>query len=168
MRTAVVVGNPKPASRTLVAALAVADAIEAAWGSSDRLVVDVATLGGSVLEWNSPEVERLNRAVAASDLIIAASPTYKGTYTGLLKVFLDRYGNNGLGDTVAIPVMTGAAETHALACELHLRPLLIELVPTRGLFLAESTFADLTTAISPWASVALPRRRALGGSASSA
>jgi len=36
----------------------------------------------------------------------------KASYTGMLKAFFDRYGNNGLAGVTAVPVMTGAwAET---------------------------------------------------------
>ena len=161
MRIAVVIGNPKPGSRTLSAALAVAEATQAALGISERLVIDLTTYGGALLDWSSTEVTELNAAVAGSQLIVIASPTY----TGLLKVFLDRYGNNGLAGTVAVPLMTGAAPIHTLAPELHLRPLLSELgasVPTRSIYLLESTFDDLPTAITSWAEIALPQlKRAL-------
>ena len=83
--------------------------------------------------------------MAASDVVIVASPTYKATYTGLLKVFLDRFPHQGLGGVTAIPLMLGAADTHALAVEHGLRPLLVELgasVPTRGLFVLDSEHAD--------------------------
>jgi FMN reductase len=65
------------------------------------------------------------------------------TYTGLLKSFFDRYTTNALNGAVAVPVMTGAASIHALAVEVHLRPLLIELgasTPTRGLYVTEPQF----------------------------
>jgi len=139
--------------------VAVADALSSVTGEAERLVVDLATLGASLLDWEAAEVSELNAAVAASDLVIVASPTYKATYTGLLKLFLDRYGNNGLAGTVAVPVMTGAAPIHALAPEVSLRPLLVELgasVPTRGLFVLESSFDDLPAAVGPWAEVASP------------
>lgn len=159
MSVAVVVGNPKPQSRTLNAALALADALVPVTGDVERLVVDLGVLGPSLLDWASTEVADLNAAVAASSLVIVASPTYKATYTGLLKVFLDRYGHNGLAGTVAVPLMTGAAPVHALAPEVHLKPLLAELgasVPTRGLYLVESSFDDLPAAVAPWVDEALP------------
>ncbi|MBO0691382.1 MAG: NAD(P)H-dependent oxidoreductase [Acidimicrobiaceae bacterium] len=160
MSVAVVVGNPRPESRTLRAAVAVADALKPVTGDEGRLVVDLATLGGALLDWEAAEVSELNAAVAGSDLVIVASPTYKATFTGVLKLFLDRYGNNGLAGTVAVPVMTGASPIHALAPEVSLRPLLVELgasVPTRGLFVLESSFDDLPTAVGPWAEVASPQ-----------
>ena len=56
MRIAVVIGNPKPGSRTLSAALAVADDTQAALGISERLVLDLATYGGALLDRSSTEV----------------------------------------------------------------------------------------------------------------
>jgi len=97
--------------------------------------------------------------VAASDLVIVASPTYKATFTGLLKNFLDRYDNNALAASVAVPVMTGAAPIHAPAPEVFLRPLLIELgasVPSRGLFVTEDKFDELDEVIADWARRARP------------
>ena len=166
MRTAVVVGNPKAGSRTLRVAQAVADALaerladsSVAGDGSDRLVVDLATIAPELFDPDSAKVKQLLEAVAGSDLIVVASPTFKATYTGLLKSFFDRYGSNALGAAVAVPLMTGAAPIHALAPEVHLRPLLVELgasTPTRGLYVTESQFDDLDTVIGAWADTAVP------------
>ena len=166
MSIAVVVGNPKAGSRTLRVAQAVADILvdrlddiyELGY-NTERFVVDLADVAGALFDYPSQKIDDLLETVAASDLLIAASPTYKATYTGLLKVFFDRYGNNALAGTVAVPVMTGAAPIHALAPELHLRPLLVELgatTPTRGLYVTESQFDDLDGVIGAWADVAAP------------
>jgi FMN reductase len=167
MSTAVVVGNPKAGSRTLRVALATADALADRLGdSSDRVVIDLAEVATHLFDPGAHRVDELLAAVATSDLVIVASPTYKGTYTGLLKAFFDRYGNNALAGTVAVSVMTGAALVHALAPEVHLRPLLVELgasTPTRGLYVVEQQFDDLDAAIGPWADTASPLlARALG------
>jgi FMN reductase len=160
MSIAVVVGNPKAGSRTLRVASAVADVLDDRLGApSDRLVVDLAEVAGELFDFDSPTVNDLLASVAASNLLIVASPTYKATYTGLLKSFFDRYGNNGLGSVVAIAVMTGAAPIHALAPELHLRPLLVELgatTPTRSLYVTEAQFDDLGGVIGAWADAAAP------------
>src|SRR6476646_9070315 len=94
-RTAVVVGNPKAGSRTFGAAVAVADAIDAeVGGEHERVVIDIATIGPGLLGWGDPAVTAATKAVAASELLVVASPTFKATYTGLLKLFLDQYGND--------------------------------------------------------------------------
>ncbi len=154
-RTAVVVGNPKPGSRTLAAAVHVARELD---GGEPGLVVDLATLGPSLLDWQDPGVAELVAGVGAADLVVVASPTYKGTYTGLLKLFLDRFATDGLRG-VAVPLMLGAGPAHALAPELSLRPVLTEIgasVPTRALYLLDSSYDD-PAAYLPWLEVARPQ-----------
>jgi FMN reductase len=157
---AVVTGNPKPASRTHSVALAVAGAVAAALKEpADRVVIDLADHAPRLFDWSDPELTRLNSEVAAADVAIFASPTYKASYTGLLKAFLDRYGNNGLAGVTAVPVMTGGWPGHLLAVEVHLRPVLIELgasVPSRGLYVTEPELADVDKAVARWAEAAIP------------
>jgi FMN reductase len=60
--------------------------------------------------------------------------------------------------------MVAAAPVHALAVEVHLRPLLVELgatVATRGLCVLESQPDDLDAVVRPWAATAAPALRAL-------
>jgi FMN reductase len=181
MRIAVVTGNPKPASRTHGVALALADVlaaelappatpvthapVPAASAAPAHLVVDLAEHAQSLFDWSDAELSRLTAEVAAADVAIFASPTYKAAYTGMLKAFLDRYGNNGLAGVVAVPVMTGGWPGHLLAVEVHLRPVLVELgatVPARGLYVTEPEFGNLDAAIAKWAESAVPLiRRAL-------
>ena len=156
----VLVGNPKPRSRTLSVALAVAKSLRASLGGDlEPQVIDLAELAPALFDQGSTRVAEALGVVAASDVVVVASPTYKATYTGLLKSFLDRYDNNALGATTCVPVMTGAAPIHALAIEVHLRPLLVELgasVPTRGLYVTEDRFDDLDAAVGSWAELARP------------
>lgn len=154
-RTAVVVGNPKPGSRTLAAAVHVARELD---GGEPGLVVDLATLGPALLDWQDPGVAELVAGVGAADLVVVASPTYKGTYTGLLKLFLDRFATDGLRG-VAVPLMLGAGPAHALAPELSLRPVLTEIgasVPTRALYLLDTSYDD-PAAYLPWLETARPQ-----------
>jgi FMN reductase len=152
---AVVVGNPKPQSRTLAAATHLARELA---GEPD-LVVDLADLGPALLDWADPEVTDLVKQVGAADLVVVASPTYKGTYTGLLKLFLDRFaGGTGLSG-LAVPLMLGGSPAHSLAPELTLRPVLTEIgatVPGRGLFVVDAqhddpaAYADWLAATGPF------------------
>ena len=113
IRTAVVVGNPRPASRTLAAATYVAQELTS---TEPDLVVDLATLGAALVDWADPTVDELVTDVAGADLVVVACPTYKATYTGLLKLFLDRFAAGQLRG-VAVPLMLGAGPGHALAPE---------------------------------------------------
>jgi FMN reductase len=165
--TVVVVGNPKPArrshggaqrptvSRTLAAAIFVPRELT---GSEPDLVVDLATVGPALLDWSSEQVADLVTRVGDADLVVVATPTYKGTYTGLLKVFLDRFaGGTGLRG-LAIPLMLGGSTAHALAPELTLRPVLTEIgatVPGRGLFVVDSDHDD-PAAYSSWLEATRP------------
>ena len=169
MRMAVVTGNPKPASRTHGVALAVAAALSAALAYPDAAagptaprahpVVDLSEHAPGLFDPSDAELSRLTAEVAAADIAIFASPTYKASYTGMLKAFLDRYGSNGLAGTVAVPVMTGGWAGHYLAVEVHLRPVLVELgasVPARGLYVTEPELGEVDAAIARWAVTAAP------------
>ena len=172
MRIAVVTGNPKPASRTHGVALAVAGALgdaligADALASGPHLVIDLSEHAASLFDPAAAELSRLTAEVAAADIAVFASPTYKASYTGMLKAFLDRYGSNGLAGTIAVPVMTGGWAGHTLAVEVHLRPVLVELgatVPARGLYVTEPELPELDAVVARWAATAIPLIRGAAG-----
>ncbi|QTG82779.1 NADPH-dependent FMN reductase [Arthrobacter crystallopoietes] len=143
MTVTVVAGNPKPDSRTLAAARLLAEQIT---GAPVDNAVDVITLGPGLLGWGDDAVAAAVKTVQSSDLVIFASPTFKATYTGVLKLFLDQFATgDGLKGVVAVPLMLGAGPAHALAPELLLKPVLVELgatVPVQGLYLDEKSWDD--------------------------
>ena len=158
----VVVGNPKPGSRTRTVAETVAAVAAEAAGlaGADRHTLDLAELGPELFDWSSERVRQAVDAVRHCTLAVVASPTYKASYTGLLKSFLDWFATTDLADVVVVPVMVGAAPQHALAIEVHLRPVLVELgatLPTRGLYVMESQLADLDAIVAAWVEEAGPR-----------
>ena len=161
----VVVGNPKPRSRTLDVATAVADAAAGAAGlaGATRVTVDLADLGPSLFDWSSTRVREAVDALRACSVAVVASPTYKASYTGLLKSFLDWFSTTDLNGVVVVPLMVGAGLQHALAVEVHLRPVLVELgatLPTRGLYVTEGRFGELDVVLAAWLTEAAPRLRA--------
>ena len=150
MTVAVVVGNPKPRSRTYHAAHLVAEQLA---GRPADLSIDLTELGPALLDWADPEIAALVSAVQGAALVVVASPTYKGSYTGLLKLFLDRFGAASMTGT-AVPVMLGGHWKHALAPELLLKPVLVEIgatCPTAGLFLLDSEL-DTSDTLDTWLS----------------
>lgn len=153
MGIAVVVGNPKPQSRTLEAAVHVATELG---GAAPTVVVDVIGLGPGLLGWGDPAVAEALAAVQRSEAVVVASPTYKATYTGLLKLFLDQIPADGLAGIIGFPLMLGGGPGHLLAPELLLKPVLVELgaiCPVRGLYLLDRAFTD-PAVLDPWLSVA--------------
>ena len=140
--TAVVVGNPKLGSRTRQAGELVMQRLT---GAPPDAVIEVAELGPALLGWGDPAVDAAKQVVREAGLVVFASPTYKATYTGLLKLFLDQFGAGELHGTIAIPLMLGAGPQHALAGEHTLKPVLSEIgcsCPTPALYLLESSWAD--------------------------
>jgi FMN reductase len=146
MITTVVAGNPKPTSHTLEAATLVASRIT---GAEPDNVVDVITLGAGILGWGDDGVAAAVKTVAESDLVIVASPTFKATYTGVLKLFLDQFATGeGMAGVVAVPLMLGAGPAHSMAPEVFLKPVLVELgatVPVQGLYLNDKAYVEETS-----------------------
>jgi FMN reductase len=156
MSTAIVVGNPKAKSRTFQAAQIV---VERLTGASPDLSLDLVEFGPALLDWSDARVEEAINAVRAVDLVVVASPTYKASYTGLLKLFLDRFGSGALAGVTAVPLMLGGHWRHSLAADLLLKPVLVELgatCPTRGLFLLDSDYED-SAELDAWLEAARPQ-----------
>jgi FMN reductase len=154
--TTVVVGNPKPNSRTRAAAEALAERLT---GAAPDSVIELAELGPGLLGWGDEAVGAAKKTVQASSVVIFASPTFKATYTGLLKLFLDQFeGGTGIKDVVAVPLMLGAGPAHAMAPDLTLKPVLTEIGGTcalPGLYLIDADWdsATLTAYVERWSPV---------------
>jgi FMN reductase len=157
-----VVGNPKPGSRTRGAAELVAERLT---GAPAATIIELADLGPALLAWGDPAVVAAKQAVLDADLVVFASPTYKATYTGLLKLFLEQFAAGELHGTTAVALMLGASPHHALAGELTLKPVLSEIgcsCPTPALFLLESSW-DASPGLDTWIERARDVLRLPGG-----
>ncbi|MFD2351870.1 NADPH-dependent FMN reductase [Nonomuraea ferruginea] len=163
MSLVVLVGNPREGSRTrgvaVEAALAVGERVEL---PAPHDVIDLAALGPHLLSpIPSADVEVALELVTEASVLVVASPTYKGTYTGLLKAFLDRLPPRALAKHGrAAAAGHGGDPAHSLAVEVHLRPLLVELgatVPTPGLAVLESRLPDLPEILAGWAERVAPQ-----------
>lgn len=151
--TVVVVGNPKPMSRTRAAAELVAEKLT---GVAPQHVIDVVDLGAGLLGWGDPKVAEAKAIVKSADSLVVASPTFKATYTGLLKLFLDQFGAGELGQITTFALMLGGSYTHALAPELSLRPVLVEIgasCPAPSLYLLDSDY-EASEDLEKWLEIA--------------
>ena len=156
-----VIGNPRPESRTHQLARVLAGELASALGSETG-EVDLAQLGARVLDVQDETATAATEEVLAAEVLVLASPTYKATYSGLLKAFLDRLGTGALGGTPAIPILLGGAPDHRLAVDVHFTPLLLELgarVPARGLFVLEADVPGFEAIAKEWVRVNASRLR---------
>ncbi len=96
-------------------------------------------------------LESALRAVESADLLVVASPVYKGSYTGLFKHFIDLLDQRALVGTPVALLATGGGDRHALVIEHQLRPLFAffqaQILGT-GVFVSAQEFIDgaITTA----------------------
>lgn len=84
-------------------------------------------------------------AVEAADLLIAASPVYRASYTGLFKHFVDFIGWDKLYNKPVLVAASGGSDRHALVLEHQLRPLFATMqahVLPVGVYASEADFSD--------------------------
>jgi len=71
----------------------------------------------------SPELAAALRSVAEADLLVVATPIYRGSYTGLFKEFFDLVHHDALAGTPVLLAAGGGNDQHSLAIDHQLRPL---------------------------------------------
>jgi len=123
----VISGHPRPGSRTLQLATALGERFAARRGQTAVVTVDVAELGPALLKPADGATGKALLEVQDATLLIVASPTYRGTYSGALKVLLDQLPANALAGVLAVPVITADVQSQADAAEAFLARLLSEL-----------------------------------------
>jgi FMN reductase len=142
VRTTVVVGNPKPKSRTLEAATLLMRKLP---GADAEIVLDLIEFGPDLLEFGDPAVAEAIFSIQRSNVVVFARPTFKAMYTGILKLYLDRIPTDGFAGVTAFTLMLGGGPGHALAPDLLLKPVLVELGairPAVGLYLLDKSYAE--------------------------
>jgi FMN reductase len=88
-------------------------------------LVDLAALPADALlgRARSSEVDEALARVSQATIVVAATPVYRATFTGLLKVFFDLLPLNALSGKAAIAIATGGSPAHQLVIDYGLRPL---------------------------------------------
>ncbi|WP_054907200.1 NAD(P)H-dependent oxidoreductase, partial [Pseudomonas sp. NBRC 111135] len=85
------------------------------------------------------------REIETADLLVVASPVYRGSYPGLLKHLFDLVDMNALIDTPVLLAATGGSERHALVLDHQLRPLFSffqSITLPIGVYASEADFAN--------------------------
>jgi FMN reductase len=123
----VVSGNPRAGSRTSTLAGAVGAALAGRRGEPAPAVLEVGELGTGLLTPGDAATAAAVNALREAEVLVIATPTYKGSYTGVLKVLLDQLPAQALAGKRAVPVVTAGVAPQAAAAEALLRQLLTEL-----------------------------------------
>jgi len=84
-------------------------------------------------------------AVSSADAVIAVTPVFSGSYSGLFKSFFDVLDRDALVGTPVLLAATGGSARHSLVLDYALRPLFAylkaDIVPT-GVFAATADFGS--------------------------
>jgi FMN reductase len=127
LRVVVVNGSPHDKSKTMGLVDVALDALSTMLPTTVHRI-DVYRLGpefatATKREDVAPDVETELLAAETADLLIAATPVYRGSYTGLFKHFFDLVDQYALANKLVLLAATGGGDHHALALEHALRPL---------------------------------------------
>ena len=71
----------------------------------------------------APALASAYEQVLAADALVVATPVYKGSYTGLLKAFVDPVAQTALADTPVLLAAIAGDDQHSLVIDHELRPL---------------------------------------------
>lgn len=123
----VISGNPRAGSRTSTLAAAVGDAVASRLGLDSPATIEVGALGAGLLTPGDEPTAAALSTLREADVLVVATPTYKGSYTGVLKVLLDQLPANALAGKRAVPVVTAGVAPQAEAAAALLAQLLREL-----------------------------------------
>jgi FMN reductase len=141
-------GNIVRPSRTRVLVGGVLSEVERR-GFADTLQLDVIDAGpklGLALRRDlaAPDVDRVLAVIEGADALVAASPVYKASYTGLFKHLFDLLDPKALEGKPVIVGATGGSDRHALVIEHQFRPLFAffgaQMLPL-GLYACDRDFA---------------------------
>jgi FMN reductase len=139
-------GSPSATSKTHVLA---ARAVELA---GKGMIVDLADLDAEGLlgRRSSPDVAEVIEQIRTTPVLLVATPIYRATFSGLLKVLFDQLGQGALHGVVCILAATGGSDHHFLSIDTGLRPLVASLsgtsVPTALYFTGQHFNEDGTLA----------------------
>lgn len=155
--TVVLVGNPRPGSRTGALASLLAELLPPDLVAGRPTVLELGELvavsfGAEPAVPTAPHPDPW-AVVRGADLLLVATPTYKGTYSGLLKLFLDQFRAGDLSGTTAVPVAVAGHVAHRRSVVETLTTLLQELgarVPAPGIGLLEKDIPSAAHLVSRW------------------
>ena len=138
-------GSPSATSKSRV--LVEYALAQLAGGGAVTQMVDLAGLPADSLlgRGMSDPVTAAIGAATRARIIVAGTPVYRATYSGLLKVFFDLLPQDSLIGKIGVPIVTGHGAAHSLSIDHGMRPLFASLgalVVAGGVYATGSQFSD--------------------------
>ncbi|KRB93013.1 NADPH-dependent FMN reductase [Noviherbaspirillum sp. Root189] len=87
-------------------------------------VLDLPAQAVLQADFSNPDIRIAKSQVEQADAVVIATPVYKAAYSGVLKAFLDLLPQDGLDGKLVLPIATGGSQSHMLALDYALRPVL--------------------------------------------
>ena len=157
-------GLREPSSTRLLAdriTAAVAAALATKNLTTDASVIELRRQGRAIMDtlltgFAPAELESVFETVADADGVIAVTPAFNASFSGLFKSFFDVLPEETLSEMPVLIAATGGTERHSLVLEHALRPMfsyLHAIVSPTGVYAATDDFgagqgsADLSTRI---------------------
>lgn len=144
IRAVAISGSPRTPSKSKTLAELMLETLRSAGCETE--MVDAAVLPAEALVARAPDtqIDKAIATVGTAQIIIAATPTYRALYTGVLKCLFDLMPPGHLVSKICVPVQSGASPAHFLAIEYGLRPLFVSLdgVPISGIYATDEQFDD--------------------------
>lgn len=162
MKLVVVSAGLSVPSSTRLLADRLAEATRTSLGDADIRVVEVRELATAIANhlvtgFPSPDLADAIEAVTGADGLIAVTPVFSASYSGLFKSFFDLIDHTALVGKPVLIAATGGTARHSLALEHAMRPLFAYLralvVPTAVYAASEDWGAEGTARTDD-----LPRR----------
>jgi FMN reductase len=124
-RVLVISGSPTIPSKTALLADMVAARLCGEETSVDHLrLLDLPAEDLVAMRVDCGPVAAAVTAVSQADGLVIATPTFKASFSGLTKLFLDLLPQFGLAGKAVLPLATGGSLAHVLALDYSLRPVL--------------------------------------------
>jgi FMN reductase len=144
LRAVAVSGSPRAPSRSKTLAELMLAAI--ARSGCETRMVDVAELPSEALvaRASALDVDAAIAAIGLAQIIVAASPTYRALYTGVMKSFFDLMPHGHLAGKICVPIHTAGSPQHFLTIEYGMRPLFVSLdgLPIAGVYATDDQFVE--------------------------
>lgn len=151
---AVVSGGLREPSSTRLLADQIDAAVRAELGRSNvsatSTLIELRPLGRPIMDamltgFAGPELESAFRTLADADALIAVTPAFNASFSGLFKSFFDVLPEQTLADMPVLIAATGGTERHSLVLEHALRPMfsyLHAVVSPTGVYAATADFGS--------------------------